>query len=450
MEKRETELIEFKKSTTQLKEAVISICSMLNKHNSGTVYFGIRDDGTVCGQDIGKKTLSDISHEMRNNLKPIPSITISTETVEEKEIIAVKASGEDTPYSAYGRYYTRVDDSDIVMDSQQLWRYFESKNKTYSKWEETPTSYTIDDVNEEQLIQYIRDANDCGRLNYVYRNSEEALRRLGLVSEDGHLNNAGYYLFGSDGPVLLKEAIYPTDNRTVFTDLKQFTGNIFECINEGMKYIQNNIHYHSEIIGSRREETPEIPAEALREIVINSFAHCHYQKGDYNEITISKSRVRIYNPGGIINDTNPKDFATGKVGSKIRNPLIATVLFKNGMIDAFGTGFDRTFTLCARQNIDYDYRNDEFGFTFVFMRKGNEILHDAINDRIKTNQFVRLAELDEKLLRLIADNSYITISELARKTDKSEPTVYRHLERLMTSGKLERVGSRKNGYWSLL
>ena len=58
MKKRESEILEYKKSTAQLKEAVISLCTMLNKHNKGTVYFGIKDDGTVCGQDIGKKTTS--------------------------------------------------------------------------------------------------------------------------------------------------------------------------------------------------------------------------------------------------------------------------------------------------------------------------------------------------------------------------------------------------------
>lgn len=71
---------------------------MLNKHNKGTVYFGIKDDGTVCGQAIGKKTTSDISHEIRNNLKPIPNITISSEKINEKDVIKIEVSGEDTPY----------------------------------------------------------------------------------------------------------------------------------------------------------------------------------------------------------------------------------------------------------------------------------------------------------------------------------------------------------------
>ena len=35
----ETELLEHKKSTGELKEGVISACAMLNKHGEGTVFF---------------------------------------------------------------------------------------------------------------------------------------------------------------------------------------------------------------------------------------------------------------------------------------------------------------------------------------------------------------------------------------------------------------------------
>ena len=443
---RESEILEFKKSTAQLREAVISLCAMLNKHEKGTVYFGIKDDGTICGQNIGKKTTADISHEIQNNLKPLPRVSVILEERASLQTIRVDVSGTDTPYSAYGRYYTRIDDADILMDSNELWKFFDSKDITYSKWEEHSSGIGPDKVNEDLLIQYIRDANDTGRLNYVYRNPLEALSKLNLINEDGFLNNAGYYLFGNDGPVTLKEVIYPTDERTSFADLKQFKGNILECIAEGIKYIQNNIHYAAEIEGSRRVETPEIPVKAIREIVVNSFAHCRYGRGDNNEISIFKSRVRIYNPGGLLNDTSPIDFASGKIGSKIRNPLIATVLFKNGMIDAFGTGFDRTFKVCAEYGTEYEFQNDEFGFTFIFRRKGISPssyakINDEINDEIIT--------LDEKIIKLLTDNAYLTIPELSMRVSKSEATVYRHINNMISNNRLERIGSRKNGYWKV-
>ena len=41
MKLRESETLELKRSTSELKEAVISIGAILNKHGRGTVYFGV-------------------------------------------------------------------------------------------------------------------------------------------------------------------------------------------------------------------------------------------------------------------------------------------------------------------------------------------------------------------------------------------------------------------------
>jgi len=46
---KETEVLEFKKSTSELKKAIISVSSILNKHQRGTLYFGVKDNGDVCG-----------------------------------------------------------------------------------------------------------------------------------------------------------------------------------------------------------------------------------------------------------------------------------------------------------------------------------------------------------------------------------------------------------------
>ncbi len=115
-------------------------------------------------------------------------------------------------------------------------------------------------------------------------------------------------------------------------------------------------------------------------------------------------------------------FASSEIGSKIRNILIAPVLYKCGYIDAFGTGFDRTFTLCIKNNVDYEYKNDEFGFTFTFLRNPN-FLNDKINDKI---------------------------NDLDKTTGKSQPTIYRHIEGLMKKDILKRMESRKTGYWEII
>ena len=102
------------------KEAVISIASMLNKNGYGTLYFGIRDDGCVLGQEIGKETLRDISHAISENIIPQVIPTINVVDLEDKQIIKVEVLGKDVPYSAYGKYYIRSADEDRVLAPHQL------------------------------------------------------------------------------------------------------------------------------------------------------------------------------------------------------------------------------------------------------------------------------------------------------------------------------------------
>lgn len=73
-----TELVEFKESTNELKERVRSLVSRLNKHKKGTLYFGLKNKGDVCGQQVGDYTLREISQAISVNVEPsiIPIISV--------------------------------------------------------------------------------------------------------------------------------------------------------------------------------------------------------------------------------------------------------------------------------------------------------------------------------------------------------------------------------------
>ncbi len=167
---------------------------MLNKRNHGTVYFGIRNDGSVFGQPIGAKTTTDIVNEAKWHLKPLinPRVTVLPE--DDKTIIALEAYGNDTPYSAYGRYYKRSADQDLEMTSKELAKYFQNKDITYSAWENELTLFGAADIDEDLLISFVDTANEENRMNYRYVSVEDAMTRLGLMT-DGRCNKAGYYLF---------------------------------------------------------------------------------------------------------------------------------------------------------------------------------------------------------------------------------------------------------------
>ena len=69
MKYKEGETTEFKKSTSSLKSAIVSTAAILNKHQHSDIYFGIKDDGTVVGQNMGEKTVRDISRTIADNKK---------------------------------------------------------------------------------------------------------------------------------------------------------------------------------------------------------------------------------------------------------------------------------------------------------------------------------------------------------------------------------------------
>ena len=44
---KENEQIKFKESTSELSDALIDITAILNKHNCGALYFGVKNNGDV-------------------------------------------------------------------------------------------------------------------------------------------------------------------------------------------------------------------------------------------------------------------------------------------------------------------------------------------------------------------------------------------------------------------
>lgn len=56
-----------------------------------------------------------------------------------------------------------------------------------------------------------------------------------------------------------------------------------------------------------RKEIPEIPLDAIREAITNSFGHKMFDSGQSIEITIFKNRIEIYNPGAFPTNKTPDD-----------------------------------------------------------------------------------------------------------------------------------------------
>jgi len=66
----ESETRECKKGLAELKEGIISLAAILNKHGAGELWFGIKPDGRPVGIDVGCSTLRDLSQAIAAHVEP--------------------------------------------------------------------------------------------------------------------------------------------------------------------------------------------------------------------------------------------------------------------------------------------------------------------------------------------------------------------------------------------
>ncbi|MDR3186725.1 MAG: putative DNA binding domain-containing protein [Christensenellaceae bacterium] len=412
----ENEHLEFKKTVAELNEAVISISAILNKHKKGVLYFGVKNDGEIIGHQIGKETTRDISRKIYEKIKPVPFFEVETVEVDGKTVIKVSFDGNETPYCADGRYYMRMADEDKAITQAQLFSLIRAQIPTYEEWESELTEFTLDDVDEETLKDCYKDGLEAKRLSEPYTDSETVLTKLDVLRA-GKLTNAGGVLFSKHKPVTLKLALFATDERITILDQEHFKGNIFECIKAGRLFVHKHMRWRVEITEEVRRDIPEVPVDAIREIVINSFAHASYKHiVTAHEIDICPSSIAVFNPGNLPETVNPEEYAGGKKKSVLKNPTIASVLYKTKRIEEYGTGFRKVFSLCGEAGVKVSYNDDEQGFTFEFSRTPvNPMYASEAESRLNAEQLA--------VYRLMKKNDKITAEEIAAKIAKSPRTV---------------------------
>lgn len=248
-------------------------------------------------------------------------------------------------------------------------------------------------------------------------------------------------------PVTLKLAVFATQHKDTFLDIVTEEGSILYLIDEAVKYVIKNIRWRVELTGDgiHRNEIPEVPVDALREAIVNSFAHARYDLPVQHEISVFSNRIAITNPGSFANDFTPNDFYTQDIHSYLRNETIAHTLYLSKGIEAFGSGLKRIYSLCQRQGVSVSYVNNDMDFTFIFSRVDrNTVPSDGTENG---TEIKALTDDENAVLELLMKNPYCTSEDIAKSIKKSLRTVKRVLSSLRAKKLIERIGSTKTGYW---
>lgn len=436
---KETETIEFKESTGELKEACQSVAAILNKCGYGTVYFGVTDHGEVIGQKVGKGTKREIVNAITQAVEPLPYFEVNTLTTPEgTSFIEVPFRGNNSPYTCHSVFYIRMSDADKKMDREMVKDFFAQSIEDYSAWENTPTAFGTDDIDEKRLLSFYEKGKVRGKIKIDYASKESLLKKLQLVSGD-KLNNAGYYLFSDKEPVKVKLVCFTTESRLTISDMLQYSGNIFDCIDKTMQFAAEHIEWRVKFTGkAERQNVPEIPMEAMREIIVNAFAHGKYDSNTSFAVEIFSDRVSVYSPGRFPRGATPEQFAYESREPIFMNPKIVDVLYKGDEIETLASGFERAFTFCKKAGVKYEYFFTDSGFRFVFYRPSHG--HDLD----------KLTAREENILSFLADNSTATFKELSEEFGVSLKTIQRAMTRLKELGYIIRHGSDTSGSWEVV
>ncbi len=463
----ESETTELKKSLAELKQGLVSLAAMLNKHGQGELWFGIAPNGKAVGLEINEKTLRDVSQAIAAHIEPAIYPHITQQLIEGKQCLHIKAEGWQQPYLAYGRAYMRVADEDKKLSASELKKLILQSNQDALRWENEPSGLTLEQLNPGKISSFL------ARADLPPDSAANALEKLDLLREGRPINAAK--LFFADQPIQLRCAVFATHTSSTIIDRHDFDGDILELIEEAEKYALKNIHIGMRLEGMYRVDVPEIAVKAIRESLVNAFCHRDWRDPDFVQVAVFKDRLEIRSPGKLYGGLTVDEIRQGNVSSR-RNPKIADLLRRIHLVEAWGRGVP----LILENAPDASFI--EIGGLFITRFKRPSALEAAAEASAKTGMETggentgtsretgieipetsretgteaaspdALAGLStaRKILLHLQSEPANTAKNLAQKVGITEKGVRYHLEQLKKQGKLRHVGPTKGGYWEVI
>ncbi len=422
---RETELIEYKKTTGELKEGIVSLAAMLNKSGKGTLYFGVRNDGEILGQQIGDRTLREISQGIANAIKPQIIPTIIMELCDDKNIIKVTAEGDEKPYSAYGKYYMRSADEDREISPQQL------RNLMLS----VSDSIVNIEANNQEL--------SFDQLKMLYGGNHLTLREntfeqnLNLLTREGTYNLMAAIL-ADDNSYSIKVAVFRGTDKTDLIKRNEYG---YKCMLVAVKQVLDYMEALNDtavdVGGSLRRESRLFDFPCFREAWLNACLHNRWSRQTPPAVYVFEDRIEVISVGGLPDGLTLEEFYEGK--SKPVNLELQQIMVQLDYIEQTGHGVP---LIVSR------YGKEVFDITENFITVTIPLNRDKATE--KNLQMVKedgLDECDQKIVNLMKENSHITVHELSGQIGLGTTTITKHIRVLREKGMIERIGSKKKGRW---
>jgi ATP-dependent DNA helicase RecG len=432
----ESASLEFKQEMPQKDQIVKTVIGFCNQ-NGGKLIIGISDDGTILGipTEDAASAIESLSKTIYDSSTPPILPLVYTQTIHDKTLLVIEvSSGTNKPYYRKSEglengTYIRLGPLTLKASADLIEELkWQARGKSYDMMPVYGSSEQ--DLDHEKIKAFITSR----KTDKKARITHELLRSYYLiVQEHAHLyaTTSGILLFGKQPQQFFTEAMIicshfkGTEGREAIASI-DCNGTLFEQLETAYDFILSRLSKAFTIQGPRRQETLEIPEEAIREALLNMIVHRNYHQKGPSKIAIFQNRIEFFSPGTFFGPLNTQNLKLGL--SFIRNAAICKVFREADYIEKMGSGFITIFKSYEKRGLKTPVIIEGEGFVKC-------ILPRELVTKIKTG--------DEELhaiLTLFDLATEVSVSEVVKNLNIPRTTAVRKLNALLKSGALGKKG----------
>jgi len=422
----ETENIEFKSQfTEEIYKEVIAFANT----DGGIVYVGIDNDGNAVGLTDVDKEYTRITNGIRDAIMPDVTMFVHF-TVQENKVVRITVSeGSNKPYYLKGKglkpsgVYVRQGTSSVPASPEQIRQMIkESDGDTFEE---------IRSLNQDLTF----DTAEIAFKRYGVEFSSEKHRALGMTQKNDNIFTNLAWILSDQCAHTTKIAVFSDDARTVFRDSKEFGGSIFKQFEDAVNYLALCNKTSSVIKGVVRTDKQDYPEEAIREALLNAIVHRDYSFSGSIIINVTDNMIEFISLGGLLPGLSSDDIRSGI--SQPRNKDLAEVFHRLRLIESYGTGIRRIFSLYADCSKQPQIEITSNTFKIVLPNMNTAPASNLDNITAVTPQM-------QKILDYIEINGHITEKEISVMLGLKKTRTFTVAKQMRDLGLIKVVGRGEN------
>lgn len=438
----------------EVQAVTASVAAMANG-TGGTIFFGVDRMGRAMGiLEESDSIAEEVMQKIHDWTTPALSPTAEWLNTPQGRILAIHIlPAANPPVMTRGIAYRRSGAENVEMTRHDLDRTLRAIPQTFDR-RPVPGS-TLRDLDEGRLRRYIRQRQEAyPQSSPLIGTTQELWEEVKAVvqTEEGFVPNVTGILFFATDPsqwvphARLKLGRFQGTSPMVFIDRDDITGTLPELVEHAYAFIQRNTRVASRVVGFESVNVTEYPYPALREALVNAFAHRDWeQRHEAVQVNIFDDRIEVHSPGEPL---LPLDQLEGAHASRNDN---LCYLFKDiGEMEQYGTGVAKMRVLMEEHGLAPPrFQKQGPIFKVTFLGPGDR-LPDLVPDQTERVD-LRTLGLNERQIEALGtlrnENQTMSNSEYRRRFGVSDRTALRDLSAMMELGLIRRIGSGPQSFY---